>query len=119
MVLVHFLVQYLKKIAKPKVKTEIVDSKPKEIVKPKIAKPKEIAKPKIAKPKEIVKKAKPNGSRKVVKHGQANSRKDVEKKVKGVEMKATKKKKPMHENLYPGGWSDAVMMTGHHISQVE
>ena len=57
MVLVHFLVQYLKKLAKPKVKKEIVDSKPKEIVKPKIAKPKEIAKPKIAKPKEIVKKA--------------------------------------------------------------
>ena len=56
-VLVHFLVQYLKKLAKPKVKKEIVDSKTKEIVKPKIAKPKEIAKPKIAKPKEIVKKA--------------------------------------------------------------
>ena len=34
-----------------------MDSKTKEIVKPKIAKPKEIAKPKIAKPKEIVKKA--------------------------------------------------------------
>ena len=49
-----------------------------------------------------------------MKHGQANSRKAVEKKVKGVEMKANKKKKP-----YPGGWSDAVMMTGHHISQVE
>ena len=60
-----------------------------------------------------------NGSRKVVKHGQANSRKAVEKKVKGVEMKAKKKKKPMHENRYPGGWSDAVMTTGHHISQVE
>ena len=57
MVLVHFLVQYLKKFAKPKVKKEIVDSKTKEIVKPKIAKPKEIAKPKIAKPKEIMKKA--------------------------------------------------------------
>jgi hypothetical protein len=42
-VLVHFLIQYLKKLAKPKVKKEIVDSKPKEIVKPKIAKPKEIA----------------------------------------------------------------------------
>ena len=62
---------------------------------------------------------KTNGSRKVVKRGQANSRKDVEKKVKGVEMKANKKKKPMHENLYPGSWSDAVRMTGHHISQVE
>ena len=55
----------------------------------------------------------------MVKHGQANSRKAVEKKVKGVEMKAKKKKKPMHENRYPGGWSDAVMTTGHHISQVE
>ena len=32
---------------------------------------------------------------------------------------ANKKKKPMHENRYPGGWSDAVMTTGHHISQVE
>jgi hypothetical protein len=53
------------------------------------------------------------------KHGQANSRNAVEKKVKNVEMKAKKKKKPMHENLYGGSWSDAVRSTGHHISQVE
>ena len=56
----HFVSVRRKKIKGNEEKMEDgEDSKPKEIVKPKIAKPKEIAKPKIAKPKEIVKKAEP------------------------------------------------------------